>query len=117
MIRRLTHCRTFAFQMIKSELIGALAAKQAHLLQKDVELAVNTIIDVLTTAVAHGERIEIRGFGGFSTIPRKARIGRNPKTGEHVSLPSRHAVHFKPGLDLRNRVNASKQAFHTIKDL
>ncbi|WP_347990180.1 integration host factor subunit beta [Methylomonas sp. AM2-LC] len=103
--------------MTKSELIGALAAKQAHLLQKDVELAVNTIIDVLTTAVATGDRIEIRGFGGFSTIPRKARIGRNPKTGEPVSLPSRHTVHFKPGLDLRNRVNASKQAFPTIKDL
>lgn len=103
--------------MTKSELIGALAAKQANLLQKDVELAVNTIIDVLTTAVANGERIEIRGFGGFSTIPRKARIGRNPKTGESVSLPSRYAVHFKPGLDLRNRVNASKQAFPTIKDL
>lgn len=97
--------------------MGALAAKQAHLLQKDVELAVNTIIDVLINAVATGERIEIRGFGGFSTIPRKARIGRNPKTGESVSLPSRHTVHFKPGLDLRNRVNASKQAFPTIKDL
>lgn len=103
--------------MIKSELIGALAAKQAHLLQKDVELAVNAIIEVLTTAVATGERIEIRGFGGFSTIPRQARMGRNPKTGESVSLPSRHTVHFKPGLDLRNRVNASKLAFPTIKDL
>ena len=76
--------------------------------QKDAELAVNKIIDVLTTAVANGERIEIRGFGGFSTIPRKARIVRNPKTWESVSLPSRHTVHFKPGLDLRNRVNASK---------
>jgi integration host factor subunit beta len=71
----------------------------------------------LTTAVANGERIEIRGFGGFSTIHRKARIGRNPKTGESVSVPNRHTVHFKPGLDLRNRVNASKQAFPTIKDL
>jgi integration host factor subunit beta len=102
--------------MTKSELMGALAAK-AHLLQKDVELAVNTIIDVLINAVATGERIEIRGFGGFSTIPRQARMGRNPKTGESVSLPSRYTVHFKPGLDLRNRVNASKQAFPTIKDL
>ena len=103
--------------MIKSELIVALAAKQATLLQEDVELAVNTIIEVLTTAVATGERIESRGFGGFSTIPRQARIGRNPKTGESVSLPSRHTVHFKPGLDLRNRVNASKLALPTIKDL
>jgi integration host factor subunit beta len=103
--------------MIKSELIGALAAKQATLLQEDVEFAVNTIIEVLITAVATGKRIEIRGFGGFSTIPRQARIGRNPKTGESVSLPNRHTVHFKPGLDLRDRVNASKQAFPTIKDL
>ncbi|OAI26307.1 MULTISPECIES: integration host factor subunit beta [Methylomonas] len=92
--------------MTKSELVGVLAAKQAHLLQKDVELAVNTIIDVLSTAVATGERIEIRGFGGFSTIRRKARIARNPKTGESVSLQSRHTIRFKPGLDLRNRVNA-----------
>lgn len=90
--------------MIKSELIGALAAKQATLLQEDVELAVNTIIEVLITAVATGERIEIRGFGGFSTIPRQARIGRNPKTGESVSLPNRHAVHFKPGRATRSRV-------------
>lgn len=103
--------------MTKSELMGVLASKHSTLLQVDVELAVNTIIEALSTAVAHGERIEIRGFGGFSTIPRKARIGRNPKTGESVSLPSRYAIHFKPGLDLRNRVNASKQAFPTIKDL
>jgi integration host factor subunit beta len=103
--------------MIKSELIGVLATKQATLLPEDVELAVNTIIEVLISTVATGERIEIRGFGGFSTIPRQARMGRNPKTGESVSLPSRHTVHFKPGLDLRNRVNASKLALPTIKDL
>jgi integration host factor subunit beta len=103
--------------MIKSELIGVLATKQATLLPEDVELAVNTIIEVLNSTVATGERIEIRGFGGFSTIPRQARMGRNPKTGESVSLPSRHTVHFKPGLDLRNRVNASKLALPTIKDL
>ena len=94
-----------------------LATKQATLLPEDVELAVNTIIEVLISTVATGERIEIRGFGGFSTIPRQARMGRNPKTGESVSLPSRHTVHFKPGLDLRNRVNASKLALPTIKDL
>ena len=103
--------------MIKSELIGVLATKQASLLPEDVELAVNTIIEVLISTVATGERIEIRGFGGFSTIPRQARIGRNPKTGESVSLPNRHTVHFKPGLDLRDRVNASKLALPTIKDL
>ncbi len=103
--------------MTKSELIAMLASKQPHLLQKDVDLAVNSIIEILTSAVANGERIEIRGFGGFSTVPRQARIGRNPKTGESVSVPSRHAVHFKPGLDLRDRVNASRLAYPTILDI
>jgi len=62
----------------------------------------------LITAVANGDRIEIRRFGGFSTIPRKARIGRNPKTGASVSLPSRYAVYFKSGLDLRNLAKIAK---------
>ena len=103
--------------MTKSELIERTSLKLPHLMQRDVELAINVIIDAMIHHLARGERIEIRGFGGFSTIPRKARMGRNPKTGESVSLPSRHTVHFKPGLDLRNRVNASKLAFPTIKDL
>ncbi len=103
--------------MTKSELINMLASKQPHLLQRDVDLAVNSIIEILTTAVAYGEKIEIRGFGGFSTVPRQARIGRNPKTGESVSVPNRYAVHFKPGLDLRNRVNASRLDYPTILDI
>lgn len=103
--------------MTKSELIAMLASKQPHLLQKDVDLAVNNIIEILTTAVANGERIEIRGFGGFSTVPRQARIGRNPKTGESVCVPNRHAVHFKPGLDLRDRVNASRLDYPTNLDV
>jgi integration host factor subunit beta len=103
--------------MTKSELVAALGAKQSTLPQKDLELAVNTLITVLTSALATGESIEIRGFGRFSTIPRTARISRNPKTGEFVTVPNRHAVHFKPGLDLRNRVNDSKHQFPTIKDL
>ncbi len=94
-----------------------LASKQPHLLQKDVDLAVNNIIEILTSAIANGERIEIRGFGGFSTVPRRARIGRNPKTGESVSVPNRYAVHFKPGLDLRDRVNASRLAYPMILDI
>ncbi len=71
-----------------------MASKQPHLHLKDVDLAVNSIIAVLTATLANGERIEIRGFGGFSTIPRAARIARNPKTGEAVSIPNRHLLHF-----------------------
>jgi integration host factor subunit beta len=66
--------------------------------------------------LAQGERIEIRGFGGFSVIQRAARIGRNPRTGEQVSLPIRHTTHFKPGLNLRERVEQSRTAFLITDD-
>ncbi|OAH97380.1 integration host factor subunit beta [Methylomonas methanica] len=102
--------------MTKSELIAAIANKQPHLPQKDVELAIKNIVDVLTTALANGERIEIRGFGGFSTTHRDPRIGRNPKTGEMVSVPGRRFLHFKPGLFLRDSVNASRERYKNIKD-
>ena len=103
--------------MNKSELIALIGGKQTNLQDKDVELAVKGIIEVLTKAVANGERIEIRGFGSFAMIKRDARIGRNPRTGESVSLPNRYVVHFKPGQDLRNRVDVSKTTFPVIKDL
>jgi integration host factor subunit beta len=103
--------------MTKSELMAKMAKKQPHLLQKDVELAVNSVIELLTSTLASGERIEIRGFGGFSVSRRQARIGRNPKTGDSVEVPSRHMLHFKPGLDLREKVNASRTVFKTIKDV
>jgi integration host factor subunit beta len=70
----------------------------------------------LTTTLANGDRIEIRGFGGFSITHRDPRIGRNPKTGETVSVPRRRTLHFKPGLNLRDKVNASRERFKTIKD-
>ncbi|AMK75951.1 MULTISPECIES: integration host factor subunit beta [Methylomonas] len=94
--------------MTKSELIAAISNKQPHLLQTDVELAINNILDVLTTTLANGERIEIPGFGGFSMVRRDPRTGRNPKTGEMVSIPQRAALNFKPGLDLRQKVDASR---------
>ncbi len=72
----------------------ASACNFAHLLQKDVELAINNILEVLTTAIASGNRIEIRGFGGFSTMHRDQRISRNPKTGDTVSVPRRRRLHF-----------------------
>jgi len=102
--------------MTKSELIERIGLKLPHLLQRDVELAINVTIDAMIHHLGRGERIEIRGFGGFSVIQRAARIGRNPKTGEPVSLPIRHTTHFKVGLDLRERVSLSSDRFPSIKD-
>ncbi len=91
--------------MTKSELIELLVAEQTHLNQTDVELAVRSIIEQLSRALAEGERIEIRGFGSFCLHYRPPRMGRNPKTGEAVALPGKHVPHFKPGKELRERVN------------
>ncbi|MFP4207758.1 MAG: integration host factor subunit beta [Wenzhouxiangella sp.] len=91
--------------MTKSELIERLAAEQTHLNQTDVELAVRCIIEQLSRALAEGDRIEIRGFGSFSLHFRPPRMGRNPKTGDAVALPGKHVPHFKPGKELRERVN------------
>ncbi|NKI35530.1 integration host factor subunit beta [Wenzhouxiangella sp. XN79A] len=96
--------------MTKSELIEKLAAEQKHLSQADVDLAVRTIIEQMSAALSSGERIEIRGFGSFSLHFRPPRMGRNPKTGEAVALPGKHVPHFKPGKELRERVNAAAQA-------
>jgi integration host factor subunit beta len=91
--------------MTKSELIEALTLRQAHLKADDVDLAVKTLLDQMGDALAGGERIEIRGFGSFSLHFRPPRIGRNPKTGDSVALPGKHVPHFKPGKELRERVN------------
>ena len=91
--------------MTKSELIEKLAQQQQHLSQADVDLAVRTIIEQMSAALARGDRIEIRGFGSFSLHFRPPRIGRNPKTGDAVALPGKYVPHFKPGKELRERVN------------
>lgn len=96
--------------MTKSELIESLARKQNHLAYKDVELAVKGLLEQMSQALATGNRIEIRGFGSFSLHFRPPRVGRNPKTGESVSLPGKHVPHFKPGKELRERVNERKEA-------
>jgi integration host factor subunit beta len=98
----------------KSELIEALARKQPHLALKDVELAVKCIIDQMSETLASGERIEIRGFGSFSLHHRPPRIGRNPKTGESVSLTEKFVPHFKPGKELRDRVDGSREKYKII---
>ncbi len=94
--------------MTKSELIDAIARKQSHLAYKDVELAVKILLEQMSQALAKGQRIEIRGFGSFSLHYRPPRIGRNPKTGESVALPGKYVPHFKPGKELRERVNAGR---------
>ncbi len=91
--------------MTKSELIELISVKQQHLVYRDVELAVKTLLEHMSEALSSGERIEIRGFGSFSLHHRPPRIGRNPKTGEPVALPGKHVPHFKPGKQLRQRVN------------
>lgn len=93
--------------MTKSELIERIVARQSQLSSKDVELAVKTMIEQMAQTLAQGERIEIRGFGSFSLHYRAPRVGRNPKTGEAVGLSGKHVPHFKPGKELRDRVNAS----------
>ena len=94
--------------MTKSELIEAIARRQNHLNAKDVELAVKHLIEVMSNSLASGDRIEIRGFGSFSLHFRPPRIGRNPKTGEAVALSGKYVPHFKPGKDLRERVNEGR---------
>lgn len=91
--------------MTKSELIDKLADQQSHLAHLDVELSVKSILEQMSSALATGDRIEIRGFGSFSLHFRAPRMGRNPKTGEAVALPGKHVPHFKPGKALRERVN------------
>jgi integration host factor subunit beta len=95
--------------MTKSELIDILAREQGHLAYRDVELAVKCILEHMGHALASGERIEIRGFGSFSLHFRPPRIGRNPKTGDSVALSGKHVPHFKPGKELRDRVNEAFQ--------
>jgi integration host factor subunit beta len=93
--------------MTKSELIDHIVSKQTQLSAKDVELAVKAIISYMSEVLSEGGRIEIRGFGSFSLHYRAPRIGRNPKTGEPVELSGKYVPHFKPGKELRDRVNSS----------
>ena len=96
--------------MTKSELIELIASRQTQLSAKDVELAVKTIIEHMSQTLSEGERIEIRGFGSFSLHYREPRKGRNPKTGDAVQLTGKYVPHFKPGKELRERVNSGLQA-------
>jgi integration host factor subunit beta len=95
--------------MTKSELIEILSRRQGHLKADDVDMAVKTLLEMMSNALTEGERIEIRGFGSFSLHFRPPRLGRNPKTGDSVALPGKYVPHFKPGKELRDRVNGGQE--------
>ena len=96
--------------MTKSELIARLAERYPQLVAKDAEFAVRTILDAMANTLADGHRIEIRGFGSFALSHRPPRVGRNPKSGERVEVPEKRVPHFKPGKELRERVDARMRA-------
>jgi integration host factor subunit beta len=93
--------------MTKSDLIEVLSEKQSLLNYRDVELAVKLILEQMSESLSQGDRIEIRGFGSFTLHHRPPRVGRNPKSGESVKLDEKFVPHFKPGKELRDRVNTS----------
>jgi integration host factor subunit beta len=96
-------------KVTKSELIEILAKKFHYLPQGEVEAAVKCVLEQMSDALSGGDRIEIRGFGSFSLHYRPPRVGRNPKTGDSVDLNSKYVPHFKPGKELRDRVNLSSE--------
>ena len=91
--------------MIRSELVAKIAAANPHLYQRDVESVVNAILDAITEALARGDRVELRGFGAFAVKSRPARVGRNPRTGESVSVCEKMVPMFKSGKEMRARLN------------
>jgi integration host factor subunit beta len=91
--------------MIKSELVQRIATQNPHLYQRDVENIINAILGEVTTAMSKGDRVELRGFGAFSVKHRPARTGRNPRTGEHVSVAQKSVPFFKTGKEMRERLN------------
>jgi len=94
--------------MIKSQLIELIGRKQDHFSEQDVASSVNTVLDKMIAHLSDGGRIEVRGFGSFSLHYRPPRQAHNPKTGEKLMTPPKYAVHFKPGKELREKINASK---------
>ena len=91
--------------MTKSELIARLAEANPHLYHRDVERIVTTIFEEITTSLADGDRVELRGFGAFSVKERGSRVGRNPRTGDSVSVPAKYIPYFKTGKHIRQILN------------
>lgn len=101
--------------MVKSELINRIASQQENLSLKDIELSVNHILERMSTSLGQGERIEIRGFGSFSLHYRPPRKAHNPKTGDRVYTSAKYTPHFKPGKDLRDRVNENRLSHKIVE--
>lgn len=95
--------------MIRSELIQKISEENPHLFQRDVERIVNTVFEEIINAMSRGDRVELRGFGAFSVKKRDARQGRNPRTGESVSVDQKHVPFFKTGKLLRERLNGDDE--------
>jgi integration host factor subunit beta len=99
-----TVSKEVTLSMTKSDLVKALSKKQRYLAPKDVEVAVKSLINILSDSLSSGERVEIRGFGSFNLLYHQPRSGRNPRTGESVNISGKYVPHFKPGKELRKRV-------------
>lgn len=102
--------------MIKSELIASLASKLAQIPERDITLSINLILDTLSDALSKGGRIEVRGFGSFSLHYRPPRNAHNPKTGERLVTKAKHSPHFKPGKEMRERINDSASMHPIIEE-
>jgi integration host factor subunit beta len=94
--------------MLRSELIDNLHAENPHLTRRDMERVVAVVLETVTQTLESGARVELRGFGAFSVRHRKARAGRNPRTGEPVAVPEKHVPFFRTGKDLRERIDDSR---------
>ena len=104
---RKSHCNA-GMRMIRSELVQKLCGDFPDLTQREIESVVGAIFDSITDQLAHGGRVELRGFGAFSTRQRDARIGRNPRTGAAVEVDAKRVPYFKPGKEMRERLNLSE---------
>jgi len=93
--------------MTRADLIQALASRFPHLMVKDAEIATKEILEAIGTALARGNRVEIRGFGSFEVNYRPTRTGRNPKSGEKVQVPPKYVPHYKAGKEMRERIEQS----------
>ena len=91
--------------MIRSELIAAIAEDNPELKGEEIAQVIETFFDQIGTRLAEGGRVELRGFGSFTTREREARTGRNPRTGEAVEVPAKRVPYFKPGKEMRDRLN------------
>ncbi len=95
--------------MLRSELIDKLHEENPHLTRRDMERVVAVVLETVTQTLEQGARVELRGFGAFSVRHRKARAGRNPRTGDPVSVPEKHVPFFRTGKDLRENIDASSR--------